>query len=223
MKETKEIKLMFDRIVKRYDFLNHFLSLGQDFFWRKKMATEAVKDETQIVLDLAVGTGDSAKELLKKGLRVIGVDISLEMLKIAKTKIQKNFTAISASAYELPFKDRTFDIVTCAFGIRNMHETEIALKEIHRVIKDNGKIVILEFSLPKGFLKKLYLFYLKKLVPFLASFFSCRSAYEYLGSSIEKFFKPEEFSKLLISCGFKNIKSYPLSFGAVYLYVGEKS
>lgn len=186
------------------------------------MAREAVKDGAQIVLDLAVGTGDSAKALLKQELKVIGVDISFEMLKIAKRKIQKNFTPLSASAYKLPFRDKTFGAVTCAFGIRNMHETELALKEIHRVIRDKGKIIILEFSLPKGFLKKPYLLYLKKIVPLVASFFSSRSAYEYLGSSIEEFFKPEEFSELLQSCGFKNIKSHSLSFGAVYLYVGEK-
>ncbi len=222
MKETQQIKSMFDKIVLRYDFLNRLLSFGQDILWRKKMATEAVKDEAQIVLDLAVGTGDSAKALFKKGVKVIGVDISFEMLKIAKGKIQKNFNTLSASAYELPFKDKTFDAVTCAFGIRNMHETEIALKEINRVIRDNGKIIILEFSLPKGFLRKPYLLYLKKIVPFVASFFSSRSAYEYLGSSIEGFYKPEEFSELLQSCGFKNIKIHSLSFGTVYLYVGEK-
>lgn len=222
MRETQQIKSMFDRIVRRYDFLNRLLSLGQDILWRKKMAKEAEYDKNQIILDLAVGTGDSAKELSKKGIKVIGVDISFEMLKIAKEKIQKNFTPISASAYELPFRDKTFDSVTCAFGIRNMHETEMALKEIHRVIKAKGKIIILEFSLPSGFFRKPYLLYLKKIVPFVASLFSSRSAYEYLASSIEGFYKPEEFKNLLERSGFKNIKSYQLSFGAVYLYVGEK-
>ncbi len=222
MKETQQIKSMFDKIVLRYDLLNRLLSFGQDIHWRKKMAKEALKDGSQFVLDLAVGTGDSAKELLNKGSKVIGVDISFEMLKIAKGKIQKNFFPLCASAYELPFREKIFDAVTCAFGIRNMHATEIALREIHRVIKDKGKIIILEFALPKGFLKKPYLLYLKKIVPLFASFLSCRSAYEYLGSSIEKFFKPEEFSKLLQNCGFKNLKIYSLSFGAVYLYVGEK-
>jgi len=222
MKETQQIKSMFDRIVERYDFLNRVLSFGQDIFWRKKMATEAVNKETQLVLDLATGTGDSAKELLKKGVKVIGVDISFEMLGIAKQKIQNDFIPVSASAYELPFRDKTFDTVTCAFGIRNMHETEIALREIRRVIKDDGKIIILEFSLPSGFFRKPYLFYLKKIVPFVASLFSVRTAYEYLGSSIEKFYKPIDFIELLQNCGFKNIKTHSLSFGAVYLYMGEK-
>ncbi|MGB9892400.1 MULTISPECIES: bifunctional demethylmenaquinone methyltransferase/2-methoxy-6-polyprenyl-1,4-benzoquinol methylase UbiE [Thermodesulfovibrio] len=222
MRETQEIKSMFDKIVSRYDFLNRLLSFWQDILWRKKMATEAVNKETQLVLDLAVGTGDSAKELLKKGAKVIGVDISFEMLRIARGKIQNDFTPVSASAYELPFRDKIFDAVTCAFGIRNMHETEVALREIHRVIKDNGKIIILEFSLPSGFVRKPYLFYLKKIVPSIASLFSVKTAYEYLGSSIEGFYKPEDFTELLQNCGFKNIKTHSLSFGVVYLYVGEK-
>lgn len=222
MKETQQIKSMFDRIVARYDFLNRVLSFGQDILWRKKMAREAVNKETQLILDLATGTGDSAKELLKKEAKVIGVDISFEMLKIAKEKIQNDFTPVSASAYKLPFRDKTFDAVTCAFGIRNMHETELALKEIHRVIKGNGKIIILEFSLPSGFFRKPYLLYLKKIVPFVASLFSSRPAYEYLASSIEGFYKPKEFSEFLKNCGFKNIKTHSLSFGTVYLYVGEK-
>lgn len=222
MKETGEIKSMFDKIVQRYDFLNRLFSFWQDIIWRKKMATEAVKDGAQIVLDLAVGTGDSAKELVKKDIKVIGVDISFEMIRVAINKIESNFVAVSASAYQLPFKEQSFDAVTCAFGIRNMHDTEKALKEINRIIKKGGKIVILEFSLPKGYLKKPYLLYLKKFIPLVASFFSVRSAYEYLGSSIEGFCKPDDFIKLLEHCGFKNIKALPLSFGVVYLYVGEK-
>lgn len=223
MKETKEIKSMFDKIVRRYDFLNHFLSFGQDILWRKKMADEAVDDKTRVVLDLAAGTGDSSKALIKKGNKVIGVDISVEMLKVATKKLHKNFILLCASAYQLPFRDQSFDAVTCAFGIRNMHETEKALREIKRVIKKGGKLLILEFSLPRGFFKKPYLVYLKKFTPFIASFFSVRSAYEYLGYSIEGFYKPSDFIKLLQECGFKNVKAISLSFGCVYLYVGEKT
>lgn len=223
MKETQEIKSMFDKIVGKYDFLNRVLSLGQDILWRKKMAKEFVGKDKHLLLDLATGTGDSAKEFLKKNIKVIGVDISFEMLKFATKKFQNNFIPVCASAYQLPFKNKAFDAVTCAFGIRNMRETEIALKEIHRLIKDEGKIIILEFSLPSGFFRKPYLFYLKKIVPFIASLFSVRSAYEYLASSIEDFYKPEDFMNLLENCGFKNIRIHSLSFGTVYLYVGEKS
>uniref|UniRef100_A0A7C4AIJ1 Demethylmenaquinone methyltransferase n=1 Tax=Thermodesulfovibrio aggregans TaxID=86166 RepID=A0A7C4AIJ1_9BACT len=227
MKETDTIKSMFDRIVRRYDFLNHLLSFGQDILWRRKMAEVTVDKRTKIVLDLATGTADSAIALLKKGVKVVGVDISFEMLKAGSKKIKnkcKNaiFFPFVASGYRLPFKDKSFDAVTCAFGIRNMHETEYAVKEIYRVIKNGGKIVVLEFSLPEGVFRKLYLLYLKKLVPFIASVFSVRSAYEYLGSSIEGFYKPHEFVKLLNDCGFKNIKTIPLSNSCVYIYVGKK-
>ncbi|MCX8034197.1 MAG: class I SAM-dependent methyltransferase, partial [Thermodesulfovibrio sp.] len=143
-------------------------------------------------------------------------------LRIALKKMGNNLIPVAASAYQLPFRDRSFDAVTCAFGIRNMHDTEKALREINRVIKKGGKLVILEFSLPEGFLRKPYLLYLKKFIPIIASIFSVRSAYEYLGSSIEGFYTPYDFVRLLGNCGFKNIKALPLSFGAVYLYVAEK-
>lgn len=227
MKETEAIKSMFDRIVQRYDFLNRLLSFGQDILWRKRMAYEVSHSEKKTVLDLATGTADSAIALIQEAAKVIGADISYEMLKAGKKKIEKkgmlsNFIPVSASAYQLPFKDKSFDAVTCAFGIRNMHETKQALKEIYRVIKPGGRIVVLEFSLPKGFIRKLYLIYLKKFIPFIASIFSISSAYEYLGLSIEGFYKPEEFVRLLQSCGFNNIKSIPLSFGCVCIYVGER-
>lgn len=223
MRETQQIKKMFDRIVKRYDFLNRLLSFGQDTLWRKKAAKKAVDSQTKIVLDLAVGTGDLAKELLKNRVRVIGLDISLEMLRIAKRKIKGSFNPVAGSGYQLPFRDESFDTVTCAFGIRNMHQTETALKEIHRVIKNGQKIVILEFSLPRNFFRTPYLFYLRKIVPFFASLFSARSAYEYLSHSIEEFYEPLDFVYLLKNSGFKDINVYSLSFGTVYLYVGKKS
>ncbi len=228
MKETQQIKFMFDRIVRRYDLLNHLLSFGQDFFWRKKMAEQALSGSACLVLDLATGTADSAQAVLKRGAKVVGVDISLEMLRAGNKKIKKKyknalFFPIVASGYKLPFRDESFHAVTCAFGIRNMHETESAVREIYRVIKIGGRVVILEFSLPEGLFKIPYLLYLKKVVPLITSFFSVRSAYEYLGSSIEGFYKPHEFVKLLENCGFKNIKACSLSFGVVYLYVGEKN
>jgi len=213
---------MFDRIVERYDLLNRVLSFGQDVYWRRKMAQFAFSHSKMLILDLATGTGDSAKPLLIKGARVMGVDISFRMLRIAKKKIKGAFIPLSASAYQLPFRNKFFDAVTCAFGIRNMHDTEQVLKEIHRVIKVGGKIIILEFSLPKGFVRAPYLFYLKKIVPFVSSFLSARYAYEYLGSSIESFYPPEEFITLLKNCGFNKIVSKPLSLGCVYLYSGEK-
>lgn len=235
MKEEKTIKTMFDRIVLRYDLLNHLLSFGQDILWRKKMAEEAVNNfnsrfkvqGSKIVLDLATGTADSAIAILKKRVKVVGVDISYEMLKAGNKKIKNKFEnclfyPIVASGYQLPFKNNSFDAVTCAFGIRNMHETKLALAEIYRILKNGGRIVILEFSLPENIFRKPYLFYLKKIIPAIASLFSVRSAYEYLGSSIERFYKPRDFVRLLEDSGFKNPKAIPLSYGCVYIYVGEK-
>lgn len=145
------------------------------------------------------------------------------MLRYSKKKInEQNYSAILGSGYNIPFKDNTFDAVTCAFGIRNMHDTEKALKEVYRVIKKNGITVILEFSLPSNFFRKPYMFYLRKTVPFIASIFSNRSAYEYLGESIENFYKPPDFIKLLENCGFKDVQGKSLSFGCVHVYKGNK-
>ncbi|HHW20758.1 MAG TPA: ubiquinone/menaquinone biosynthesis methyltransferase [Thermodesulfovibrio thiophilus] len=235
MKETDEIKLMFDKIARRYDFLNHFLSFGLDFIWRGKMADQVVDNNTHLVLDLASGTGDSAIALLKRGVNVIGLDISFEMLKTGANKIKKkysrqsqlfnkkiSFFPVTGSGYQIPMRDSFVDAVTSAFGIRNMHDTEDALREIYRVIRPEGRVVILEFSLPESFIRKPYLFYLKKIIPVMASMLSVKSAYEYLGKSIEEFYKPSEFVRLLDICGFKNIKAFSLSFGCVYLYIGVK-
>lgn len=223
MKETKAIKSMFDKIVGRYDFLNHLLSFGQDILWRKKMAKEVCREGINLVLDLATGTADSAIAVMKNEVKVIGIDISFDMLKVGMNKIKnKKFYPVTGSGYQIPIKDNSVDVVTSAFGIRNMHDTETALKEIYRVIKKRGRIVILEFSLPENILRKPYLFYLRKIIPLIASAFSVKSAYEYLGQSIEKFYKPSDFVRILQSSGFKNIKAIPISFGCVYLYVGEK-
>lgn len=187
------------------------------------MVNFTVNRSTELVLDLAVGTGDSAREIIKKGIKVIGVDISFEMIKNSKNKInRKNYSAIVASGYNIPFKDNTFDAVTCAFGIRNMHDTEKALKEIYRVIRKKGIALILEFSMPDNFFRRPYIFYLRKVVPFIASIFSNRQAYEYLGESIENFYKPQDFIKLLEDCGFKGVQGKSLSFGCVHIYWGEK-
>ncbi|MEJ5227706.1 ubiquinone/menaquinone biosynthesis methyltransferase [Thermodesulfovibrio sp.] len=224
MNETEKIRLMFDRIVHKYDFLNRLLSLGQDIYWRKRMAKITLEGKPKLVLDLAAGTADSAKVILKENVKVIGADISFEMLYLGKEKLKdkKNYIATVASGYHLPFRDFVFDVVTCAFGIRNMHKTQEALKEIYRVIKKDGRVVILEFSLPENSFKHLYVLYLKRVVPFMASLFSNRSAYEYLAESIENFYRPREFLRLLEESGFRDTKAYSLSFGCVHLYIGVK-
>lgn len=223
MKETKNIKRMFDNIVENYDFLNHTLSLFQDYYWRCEMLKELLPVKGNKLLDLATGTGDSALGSIKKGFTIIGVDLSYKMLCKTKRKLNNAaFFPLTASAYELPFKDESFDAITCAFGIRNMHETKEALKEINRVLKRGGKVAFLEFSMPQGRIKYLYRFYLKYVMPFVASLFSKKEAYDYLYQSIENFPKPYEFSDLLKSTNFSCCKIKPLSFGTVYVFTAYK-
>jgi len=223
MKETKTIKGMFDNIVESYDFLNHTLSFFQDYYWRYQMFSEVLPAKDMMVLDLATGTGDSAKVSIKHGFKVIGVDLSYKMLYKTKKKMASDsFAPLCASGYELPFKNESFSVITCAFGIRNMHETPLALKEINRVLKKGGKVIFLEFSMPKTLFQYPYRFYLKYVMPFIASFFSRKEAYDYLYQSIENFPKPDEFSCLLKEANFTACKVKPLSLGTVFVITAFK-
>jgi demethylmenaquinone methyltransferase/2-methoxy-6-polyprenyl-1,4-benzoquinol methylase len=215
--------MKFDTIVDRYDFLNHLLSAGQDFYWRAVMVKELNPSKGDRVLDLATGTGDSAKAIVEKGVTVAGVDISFNMLLRARQKItDARYSVLAGSAYAIPFKSATFDGATCAFGIRNMHETTKALKEIHRVLKKRGRMVFLEFSMPQGVISLPYSLYLGKILPFVAGLFSRRDAYDYLADSIEKFYTPEDFSRLIVKAGFSRCDKMPLSLGCVYLHIAYK-
>jgi demethylmenaquinone methyltransferase/2-methoxy-6-polyprenyl-1,4-benzoquinol methylase len=215
--------LQFDPIADRYDFLNHLLSLGQDFYWRAVMVKELNPLKGDRILDLATGTGDSAKAIVGKRVTVVGVDISFNMLLRAKQKISRNHYQIcSGSGYALPFKPETFNGATCAFGIRNMPETTKALKEIHRVLKRGGKMVFLEFSMPRGIIRTPYGFYLGKMLPFVAGIFSRRDAYDYLADSIKKFYAPEDFARIIVDAGFSRCEKRSLSMGCVYVHIAYK-
>lgn len=217
------IASMFDNIAKHYDILNHLLSLGQDFYWRSVMTRELAAKPGERILDLAAGTGDSSRGFLKHGAVVTGLDLSSNMLAIAQTKLAgMAFTAVQGSAYEMPFRDNSFDGATCAFGIRNMPDTARALGELFRVIRPGGRLVILEFSMPTGWFRSPYRLYLKTVIPAISCFLSDRSAYEYLGDSIEKFYTPSVFHDLLLAAGFGVVRQIPLSFGTVYAHYAEK-
>ncbi len=220
---TSKIKDMFDNIVGSYDFLNHSLSFFQDYYWRYRMTKELNPLKDRLIMDLAAGTGDSSIGIIKRGGKSIAVDLSYKMLLKAKKKItHKNFCALQASVYDLPFLDETFDGLCCAFGIRNMHERERALKEIYRVLKSGSYAIFLEFSNPQGFIKPLYSLYLKYIMPNLASLFSKRSAYVYLRKSIEEFPLPENFLDEILSAGFDGCEFYSLSWGTVYIHKAYK-
>ena len=215
--------MKFDNIVERYDFLNHLLSVGQDYYWRWVMVKSLDPSHGDRVLDLATGTGDSAAGMVEKGVTVAGVDISFNMIHRAKQKItDPRYSVIAGSAYAIPFKSATFDGATCAFGIRNMHETPKALKEIYRVLKNGGRMVFLEFSMPRGIIRAPYRFYLNRVLPLVAGVFSKRDAYDYLADSIEKFYSPEDFARRIIEAGFNRCDKRALSMGCVYIHIAHK-
>lgn len=226
------VGLMFDRIAPVYDKLNHILSFGMDFFWRRRLAHSVNKQKQLQILDLASGTGDLLISLLKRNHNIIGaagLDISEEMLSICRKKIagysfagKVNF--VCADACSSGLSDNSFDLVTMGFGIRNTPDTFKTLTEIFRLLKPGGETLILEFSMPPNkALRILYLLYLRYYVPFIGRLVSGdKNAYKYLNVSIEEFCKKEDFSSLMRKAGFENISSQPITFGVVRIYKGSK-
>lgn len=222
---------IFDTIHKRYDLLNHLLSLGLDFGWRKRMAKRVPKGNRKHLLDLATGTGDVAFSLLKHApvSHAYGCDMAQNMLtraeqKASKKKVTDLTTFLRGDAAETPFKDGFFDVVTMAFGIRNTPEPPKVLEEMKRVLKPGGKTLILEFSLPTNkLMKKLHLLYLRHFIPRIGTLISGdKDAYRYLNKTIETFPYGESFGGMMRDAGFKNVSFTPLTFGVVTLYDGEK-
>ncbi len=222
-----KIALMFGEIANRYDLLNHLLSFGVDFYWRKELVKAVVFKKTFTILDLATGTFDVCKELYKHYpyAKVIGIDLSLKMMLAGKGKIvDKPFLPVCGDARAIPLKDESVDGVTIAFGIRNVYPREEAYKEILRVLIKGGFFYVLEFgSVKRPILGGIYNFYLSYLLPKIASILSKKEAYNYLAKSISEFPTSEEFKEELLRAGFKNAYYKPLSFGIVYLYIAQKS
>ncbi len=215
MESPQKIKRMFSKIAKRYDFLNHLLSFYQDIYWRKSLANLVKKKKNDTIIDIACGTGDSSIEILKKTQKnVIGIDFCFEMLKIAKSKSEK-IKFVNGDALELPLKNEVADIVTIAFGIRNILEREKALKEFFRILKKGGNLIIMEFSIPENFLFKIYI---EKILPLIGSIFSDKEAYSYLPSSVKKFPTPDNFINEIKNSGFSYVSLKKLSQGTVIIY-----
>lgn len=215
---------MFGSIASRYDLANHLLSCGIDFYWRKR-ATEIVAEwRPQTVVDLATGTGDLALALQRKmpAARIVGADFSEEMLAVARRKGVRE--TILADAMRLPFADASVDCVTVAFGLRNMESYGGALREMSRVLKAGGHLLVLEFSLPaRPILRAPYRFYLHRCLPLFGSLLTRKkSAYDYLGDSIEKFPNDEAMRELMESSGLRNATVEPLTGGIVTIYTAEK-
>ena len=224
---------MFDRIAPAYDILNHLLSFGRDFSWRRRLANAIVKNEKLRVLDLATGTGDILITLLDRNpniVEAVGLDISENMLaicrrKIARRKLADRIKLVRADVTTNDLAGESFDVVTMGFGIRNTPDASKTLTEIHRLLKPGGTALILEFSMPANrIVRGFYLFYLRFFVPLLGRLLSGDNhAYRYLDTSIENFHSPEDFSQLMQKTGFSYVKAIPLTFGVACLYLGTKS
>lgn len=228
--KKKKAWKIFDRIYKRYDLLNHLLSFGIDFRWRKKLSKLINKKEGQYLLDLASGTGDVIFSLFRHShfiKRAVALDMSLNMLSYGKEKSKRNGYGsrtdfLLGDANRIPAKNGKFDLATMAFGIRNVPDPEVALRDIGRVLKKGGVLLILEFSLPKNrLLKKAHLFYLRFFIPLVGRLISGDiEAYRYLNKTIEDFPYGDAFLNLMENSGFKDCKAYPKTFGAVTIYRG---
>ena len=216
---------MFGSIARRYDLANHALSCGIDFYWRRRAADIVVNWRPRRVVDLATGTGDLALALQKKlpDAEVTGVDFLPEMLELAQRKGLHR--TILADAMKLPLPDASFDCVTSAFGLRNMENWSGALTEMSRVLRQDGHLLVLEFSLPTiSFVRTMYRFYLHRCLPLLGSFVTGRkSAYDYLGESIEEFPTDRARLNLIDASGFQQATLQPLSYGIATIYTAQKS
>jgi demethylmenaquinone methyltransferase/2-methoxy-6-polyprenyl-1,4-benzoquinol methylase len=222
---------MFDSIAWRYDFLNHLLSFGTDRYWRKK-AIGKIRESCNNprIIDVATGTGDLAIEAVKLNpVKITGIDISEKMLEIGRQKIRaKNLEdvieLIKCDSENICFEDNTFDAAMAAFGVRNFRDPVKGLSEMRRVVRDNGIVVILEFSKPDGFIfKHLYNFYFSVILPFTGSMFSKdRKAYKYLNESVMNFADKEKFIQLMSEAGLSDIKQSRLTGGIASIYTGVK-
>jgi len=227
----ERIQEMFNSIAPRYDFLNRLLSLGIDRKWRR-FAVEQIKSSANgRILDVATGTGDVALEIAARtpeAVSIVGVDFSKEMVALGRTKIRNSpyaqrITMEVAPCEAIPFSEESFDSVTIAFGIRNVVDRLQGLKEMQRVLKPGGRLVILEFSTPtSSIFRTIYLFYFLKVLPAIGGLFSKQSAYKYLPDSVLEFPSREEFKDLMTKAGLINLRHFDLTGGIATVYVGEK-
>lgn len=230
LSKKAQVADMFNNIAARYDFLNHFLSMGIDKGWRKKAIAEAGAINPKKILDVATGTGDMAiAASALKPTQITGVDIADRMLEVGRKKIseqhlQQLITLQTGDSELMPFETGEYDVVMCAYGVRNFEHLEKGISEMNRVIRPGGKVVILEFSHPTGFpIKQLFKFYFKYILPTLGKMVSKHdTAYSYLPESVMAFPEGKKFCEILTRCGFKDAKARPLTFGITTLYTAFK-
>ncbi len=228
--KKEAVEAMFDSIAPRYDLLNRVLSFGIDRGWRRKAVAWLRADQPRRVLDVATGTADLAIEALKLGPeKVVGVDLSAEMLAVGRVKVEKlgesgRVTLQQADAAQLPFEEGAFDAALVAFGVRNFENLEAGLRDIRRVLRPGGALVVLEFSKPRLFpIKQGYAFYSRYILPRIGGALSQNEgAYEYLPASVQAFPDGQDFLARMQAAGFVKTEVRPLTFGIASLYKGYR-
>ena len=230
-KKSVQVEKMFDNIAHAYDRLNHTLSLGIDKSWRRKAIAWLKPFHPQKIMDVATGTGDFALQAYKviRPESLIGTDISEGMMNVGREKVKKAglesyISFAKEDCTSLTFADNSFDAVTVAFGIRNFENLDKGLSEIHRVLTDNGKLVILELSTPEMFpMKQLYKIYSKVIIPVLGKLLSKdKSAYKYLPQSISAFPQGEVMKNIIKKAGFSEVDFKRLTLGICTFYMATK-
>jgi demethylmenaquinone methyltransferase/2-methoxy-6-polyprenyl-1,4-benzoquinol methylase len=230
--KKEQVSKMFDNIAPKYDLLNRVLSLGIDTIWRKKMIEKIRSLNPKQILDVATGTGDVALEAQKrlKPDFITGVDISHEMLEVGREKIRKKGLTESirldlGDSENLPYDDNSFDAVTVAFGVRNYENLEKGMREMNRVLRPGGKLVVLEFSRPTIFpFKQLYNFYFKNILPTIGKLTSKdQRAYTYLYESVQAFPDGDDFLAVMNKTGYSSPDLERLTLGICTLYTGVKN
>lgn len=226
---------LFDRISGSYDKLNHLLSLNIDRRWRCRAVSEipsTIHHPQSTILDVAIGTADLTLELLRQGKanRITGLDVSRQMMAIGEQKVAKagyadKVTFEYGSALEMPYEDESFDVVTCAYGVRNFSDLERGLSEMYRVLKPGGQVMILEFSYPTNpLIKACYDLYFTHIMPRVGRVLSHdKTAYTYLNQSVKAFPYGEAMTQKLSTAGFTDVRFNPLSFGISTVYIGHKN
>ncbi len=222
-RDPATVRALFSRVARRYDLTNHLLSGGLDFSWRARACEIVAQWDPGRVLDLATGSGDLALTIARKlpQAEIIGADFCAEMLEKARAKgLTKT---VVADALALPFAEASFDVVTVAFGLRNMADWGAALRETARVLRPRGHLLVLDFSLPAGVLRPIYRAYLHHLLPCIAGIVTGeKKAYDYLGASIERFPSGAAMCALIMQNGFAEATAEAHSGGIVTIYRASK-
>lgn len=237
MNEKQNIGSLFDRIAKKYDFVNHLLSLNIDKWWRRKAVKGiGTKGSAKLqCLDVAIGTADLAIALARRlekcgtAFHITGIDLSAEMMRIGEEKVrrqelQQRITFMQASALEMPFDDNSFDVVTCSYGVRNFSDLHKGLSEMQRVLRPGGELMILEFSYPENkVMAWAYDLYFSHVMPRVGRLLSKdKTAFNYFNRSVKNFVWGKEMCERLAAAGFSGITHQTLTFGITTIYRATK-